>query len=268
MNKKIAILLVLLTGFTTLFAQNREKRNVDTFTKIAFRIPGKVYLRQGNTQSVEIEASRDLLKMIETEVDGSTLKIQTPDKWNWRNEERATVYITVKNLEGVSVAGSGDLIGESKFTTGNLDLKVSGSGSLKLDVQANGDIQADVSGSGDLIVNGSGRSFESNVSGSGKVILDMSIAGNADFSISGSGKIEARGKVKGVRTTISGSGKVLGADLEAERCDIRISGSGDVEIYVKDELDANISGSGTVAYRGNPSKVHSSASGSGKVRKM
>ncbi len=268
MNKKIAILLVLVTGFTTLFAQNREKRNVDTFTKIAFRIPGKVYLRQGNTQSVEIEASKELLKIIETEVDGSTLKIQSPDKWNWRGDERATIYITMKSLEGVSVAGSGDLIGETKFTTRDLDLKVSGSGSMKLEVESNGDIDAHVSGSGDLFLKGTGRNIESKVSGSGKVILDMALAGVADFGISGSGRIEAKGRVKEVKTSISGSGKVLGADFEAEVCDIRISGSGDVEIHVKERLDANISGSGTVAYRGNPSKVHSSASGSGKVRKM
>src|SRR5690606_38817894 len=166
MNKKIAILLVLVTGFTTLFAQNREKRNVDTFTKIAFRIPGKVYLRQGNTQSVEIEASKDLLKIIETEVDGSTLKIQSPDKWNWRGDERATIYITMKSLEGVSVAGSGDLIGETKFTTRDLDLKVSGSGSMKLEIESSGDIDANVSGSGDLFLKGTGRNIESKVSGS------------------------------------------------------------------------------------------------------
>jgi len=268
MNKKIAILLVLLTGFTPLFAQNREKRSVDTFTKIAFRIPGKVYVRQGNTQSVEIEASKELLKIIETEVDGSTLKIQSPDKWNWRNDERATIYITVKDLNGASVSGSGDLIGESRFVTRDIDLKVSGSGSLKLEIESSGDVETHVSGSGDLHLKGKGRNIESKVSGSGKVILDMALSGGADFSISGSGRIEAAGRVKEVRTSISGSGKVLGADFEAERCDIRISGSGDVEIHVKDQLDANISGSGTVAYRGNPSKVHSSASGSGKVRKM
>jgi hypothetical protein len=37
---------------------------------------------------------------------------------------------------------------------------------------------------------------------------------------------------------------------------------------VKNELDATISGSGSVSYRGNPSKVNSHASGSGKVRKL
>ena len=41
-----------------------------------------------------------------------------------------------------------------------------------------------------------------------------------------------------------------------------------VEINVKDALDANISGSGSVSYKGNPSQLNSHASGSGHVRKM
>ncbi len=56
--------------------------------------------------------------------------------------------------------------------------------------------------------------------------------------------------------------------MEATQCAVRISGSGNVEINVKDELDATISGSGSVSYKGSPSKVNSNASGSGKVRKI
>ncbi len=258
----------MFIGFAPLNAQNREKRNVGEFTKIAFRIPGKVYLRQGNATSVEIEGSKDVLSIIKTEVDGSTLKIHSPSKWNWSNNDKPTVYITVRDLEGVSVSGSGDLMGESKFSVRDLDLNVSGSGSLKLQIESSGEVEADVSGSGNLQLKGSSRGIESDVSGSGRVVLDMTINGEADFSISGSGRIEARGKAKEVTTAISGSGRVMGADLETNRCRVRISGSGGVEIHVLDELDANITGSGSVGYHGNPTKVNGSSSGSGRVRKL
>jgi autotransporter translocation and assembly factor TamB len=125
-----------------------------------------------------------------------------------------------------------------------------------------------VSGSGDLEVKGKCRNFNSDVSGSGKVIMAMNIDGDADLGISGSGKIEASGRADKVKTSISGSGKVLAANLEANSCNVRISGSGDVQINVKNEIDAVISGSGSVSYRGNPSKVNSHASGSGSLRKM
>jgi len=264
----LTILAFLLSaGFVT--AQQRETREVDNFTKISFGFPGKLYLKQGSPQKVELEGNRDVLEEIETEVDNGRLKIGREGKWsNWKNDDKITVYVTVPNIEAVSVSGSGDLIGESKIRTNDLDLSVSGSGSMSLEAEARGDVQANVSGSGDMILKGHFESLESDVSGSGKVVLDAAIDNTADFGISGSGKIEARGEADKVKTNISGSGRVLAADLQTKRCEVRISGSGSVEINVAEELDANISGSGSVSYRGNPKKVNSHAAGSGKIRKI
>ncbi len=265
----ILFTLVCLLVATTQVSAQRETRNLSNFTQVEFRIPGKLYLRQGSSDKVEIEASKDWLSRIETNVEGSKLIIRATDKFSWRiGDNDIKVYVTVRKLEGVAAAGSGDVIGESKFTTGNLSLKVSGSGLMKLDVEASGELDADVSGSGNLSVRGSARKLESDVSGSGRVTLDVNIAGSVDFDISGSGRIEASGKSDDVEITISGSGKVLAANLETKKCDVRISGSGNVEINVREELDSHISGSGTVSYRGNPSKVNNDASGSGSVRKM
>lgn len=260
--------VLLSTTFAT--AQTRQVRDVESFSRISFGFPGKLYLKQGSPQKVELEGDQDILDEIETEVSGGRLRIEKEGRWfDWDfNNEKIIVYITVPNIEGVSVSGSGDVIGQSKIRTNDLDLNVSGSGSLTLEVDANGDVEADVSGSGDMDLKGRFNSFESDVSGSGKVVLSAAIDGTADFAISGSGKIQARGSADLVKTRISGSGKVLAADLETNRCDVRISGSGDVEINVKNELDANISGSGSVSYRGNPKKVNSHAAGSGNVRKL
>ena len=254
-----------------LFAQGRETRSVESFTKVAFRTPGKLYIRQGSTQKVEIEGKKDIVKEIETEVEGTKLIIGKKGKWSdwgWGNDDQITVYITVTKLEGLDVAGSGDAIGETKFTTDNVNLSVSGSGSLKIEVAASGDINADVSGSGNMDLKGSAKTLESDVSGSGSIDFELAVVDNIDFSISGSGKIAGSGSAKYVKTSVTGSGKILCKDLVTSRCDVRISGSGDVEINVTTELDANITGSGTVTYKGNPGKVNSSASGSGTVKKF
>ncbi len=269
--KHISLLVLsLFLSIAFLAAQTRETRNVDTFTKISFRVPGKLYLRQGSPQKVEIEGKKDVLEELEVKVDGSRLIIGAENKWDWRwkDDDRINVYITVKDIEGLSVSGSGDIIGETRITAKDLALNVSGSGNLKIEADASGHMEADVSGSGDLHVKGKCRDFDSDVSGSGKVNLDLAISEEAKFGISGSGKIEARGSASTVRASLSGSGKVLAADLETNSCNIRISGSGDVQINVKNEIEANISGSGSVSYRGNPSRVNSHSSGSGSVRKM
>ena len=272
MKKQLYFLtLALICSVTVLYAQTKETRDVGTFTKISFRVPGKVYLRQGSPQKVEIEGKKDVLAEVETSVEGGRLVIGKEGKWsnwNWRDGDEVTVYITMKEVEGIGVSGSGDVIGETKIIANDLDLNVSGSGNLKIEAEASGDIEGDVSGSGDLILKGKCKSFDSDVSGSGKVVLTLNIAEQADLGISGSGKIEASGTAASVRTSISGSGKVMAANLETNRCEIRISGSGDVEINVKSEIDATISGSGTVSYKGNPSKVNSHSSGSGSLRKL
>lgn len=269
MKKLFTLILLLVSVFA--FAQNKETRNVGTFTKIAFRVPGKLILKQGSPQSVVLEGDKELLDKIETDLDGNKLSIGREGRWmdwSWRDDNKITVYVTMSSIEGLAVSGSGDLVGSGKFSTGDLELKVSGSGSLDIEADAKGELTADVSGSGDIKLKGSCQSFDSSVSGSGKVNIAGSISGKAVVSVSGSGRVMASGSAQQMKATISGSGKVLAADLEVSKCDVRISGSGDVEINVKDALDANISGSGSVSYKGNPSQLNSHASGSGHVRKM
>ncbi|HRG09588.1 MAG TPA: head GIN domain-containing protein [Cyclobacteriaceae bacterium] len=269
--KRTAITLLFVFGFVLTWAQTKETRNVDTFTKLNFRVPGKLYLRQGNEQKVVLEGPKEVLEKIETEVSGSRLSIGRESEWrswNWDSNDRIIVYVTVKNIEGISVSGSGNLIGEGVIKAGDLALAVSGSGSMEIEVNASGYMEANVSGSGNIRVKGNCRAVESKVSGSGKVMLASTITERAEMNVSGSGRIIASGTAKEIRATISGSGEVQAADLEVEKCEVRISGSGDVEINVKQALDATISGSGSVSYRGNPSQVNSHSSGSGKVRKM
>lgn len=267
----LSLVAAVIMTVTLALGQTKEIREVSSFTKISFRVPGTLYLKQGSPQKVEMEGDKDLLQKIETEVDGDRLIIGKENHWNWGgwgDHDRINVYITVKNIEGLSVSGSGDLIGQGKFSVSDLDLNVSGSGSLQLEADASGDVEADVSGSGEINLKGKCRSFDSDVSGSGKVMVETSVAETASFGISGSGKIFATGAAREVKTSISGSGRLMAANLEAEKCTIRISGSGDVEINVKSELDASISGSGSVLYKGNPNHVNSHSSGSGHVRKM
>lgn len=269
MKRIIPILLLFVTSVA--FAQTKETRNVGTFTKINFRWPGKLILKQGSTQSVVLEGDKETLEKVETDVEGGKLIIGRPDKWSWRewrDDKNITVYVTAKDIEGLSVSGSGELVTEGKISCRSLDLGVSGSGDLKVDASIDGPLDTSVSGSGHLTVNGNCKSFESSVSGSGRVIVSSNISGTADVSVSGSGKVEASGSANEIKAHISGSGKILAANLEVDKCEVRISGSGDVEINVKSDLDAHISGSGSVTYKGNPSHVNSHASGSGHVKKM
>jgi Putative auto-transporter adhesin, head GIN domain len=271
MKKILVLLTAVLLIASASYAQKRETREVSTFTKISFRTAGKLYVKQGSPQKVEIEGSAEMLEKIKTKVEGGKLSIGPEEKWNnwnWSNDDKVTVWVTVANIETMSVSGSGDLIAQTKITTsGNMNLNVSGSGSLTAEIEA-GDVDSDVSGSGEIDIKGKFKNVSADVSGSGQVSVNGTISGKADFEISGSGKVSASGSAESLSADISGSGKVLGANLVTNTAKIDITGSGDVEITVNKDLDADISGSGTVLYKGNPAHVNGNASGSGSVKKM
>jgi len=261
---------LLMFLLCTSFAQNKETRNVAAFTSIAFRIPGKLYITQGSPQKLEIEASKEILSMIKTETEGNKLEIESTsksDNFKW-GDSPIVVHVTVEKVEDISVSGSGDAIAETKITAETLTLRVSGSGSLQAEIAVANKLDVNLSGSGKMDLKGKCKSVDANVSGSGKIKLDAGIVDKADFTISGSGKIEASGTASAVEASISGSGKVLAANLEATNCEVKLSGSGNVEINVKSSLDAHITGSGTISYKGNPDHINSNASGSGKISKM
>ena len=227
----ISVIILLTVGILNPALAEEQERNVPSFSKIALHISGKVYLKQGREQSVRIVAKESTLEDIITEVKDKTLNIRFPNNHWFGNFDRGKIeiYITVPEVNGLSVSGSGD-IASDEIKTGNLDLKVSGSGNIGIDELA-------------------AERVSSAISGSGRINIDSGDDGDElSVSISGSGNFNAEG-------------------YEADDVSVRISGSGNCKVKSNGSLKARISGSGNLYYNGNPS-IDSSVSGSGKVRKM
>lgn len=259
--------LSCLTGF----AQDRQKVDVSTFTGINLKGSSTLYLRQGTTQEVVLEGNRDYLDRYEAKVEGGVLVLglkRPESNWSsWTERGDITILVTMRDVESLVVSGSGKIVGRTLLRTDDLVTRVSGSGTIEAEIYSD-DVQVNVSGSGTVRLTGNCDGMRSQVTGSGNVRTDLVVSGESSFTVSGSGSIAARGKTPYLEASISGSGRIDAPDLEAERCEVRISGSGGMNIHVTRELNANISGSGHVNYSGNPQKVNSNASGSGKVRKI
>lgn len=230
---KRSIFIVLLTFLSAnLWAQTKETRDVGNFEWIAMNISGKVYVTQGDKDEVIIEALERDLREIRTEVHGGRLSISTESDRSWfswgdKLEGKVNVYITVRQLRGASVSGSGDIISQSLIKTEDFDASISGSGDIKLELDA--------------------RTIESR--------------------ISGSGNIELKGSAEKARLGISGSGKYYADDLKVDDYNISITGSGKASINIYGDLDVRIAGSGSVYYSGDPTDINSRVSGSGRVRR-
>ncbi|NVK84054.1 MAG: DUF2807 domain-containing protein [Cytophagia bacterium] len=230
--RRISITLILILFTSLAWSQTKETRDVGDFDFIAMNISGKVYISQGNKNEVIVEADDRDMDKIRTEVRGGRLSISTRDngrwfKWGDGIEGRVNIYITLKELRGVSVSGSGDVISQNTIKTDDFEASISGSGDIEVELDA--------------------RAIESR--------------------ITGSGNIELKGSAQRARLGISGSGKYFAEELKVDDYNVTISGSGRAAINTNGELDVRISGSGSVYYSGNPTGVNTNVSGSGRVRR-
>ena len=228
----IFILALALPFYVT--AQHKETREASDFDEVMMRISGKVYLKQGDKDEVRLEGDEAFLQEVATEVDRGRLVIKNRRERSWRFWENSgrkgalTAYVTVKDLKGVYVSGSGDIVSEGQIDVDDLTVSISGSGDIKLSIGA--------------------EYVSSKISGSGNIELD----GTADRA----------------KLSISGSGKYFAEKLEAGGYTISMSGSGRGSVNVSGDLDVRISGSGKIYYIGSPTSVNSSVTGSGTVRKI
>lgn len=227
----LALLLFAFIFSYTAFAE-REEREVPSFSEISLRISGKIHLEQGNRQQVRVEAKSSTLEEIITEVNARTLIIRFKTNTIFRRTftpGRVDIYITVPEINALSVSGSGDIVADGKIKSRILDLAVSGSGDISLNNLNAERVKAAVSGSGDILIN------------KGGVADDLTV-------------------------TISGSGNVKAGNFEVKNVDARIAGSGSCMVHAAEYLKARIAGSGNILYTGNP-QIDSSVMGSGRVKK-
>ena len=87
-------------------------------------------------------------------------------------------------------------------------------------------------------------------------------------TINGHCQIFVEGEANDLKLRISGVGEFIGADLQSQYSNVRISGAGSATIWVERELEAHISGTGSIKYYGVPESINKSISGLGSVNNL
>ena len=188
--------------------------NLSGFTHVALMTPDNVEIVQGATFSVRATGDVRILDELEFNIEDGGLNIEYRDegehRFNHRRIPAATITITMPSLNGVSLAGSGDM------EVGTF----------------------------------AAQEFEVSIAGSGNVAIASLQTGSAHFDIAGSGDLSVAGTAGSIDLDIAGSGDVAAADFRAESMELSIAGSGDVNAYVTGTVDASFVGSGDVTVRG------------------
>ncbi|MEO0570134.1 MAG: head GIN domain-containing protein [Bacteroidota bacterium] len=237
MKKTLTITLALLTVTLSNAQWKRVKgngntmtieRSVGTYDRVALAGWFDVELVDGNEGELTLTGESNLLEYIKTEVKDGKLTIKQkkgvnlkPSNWN----EGILIIVPVESINGVSLSGSGDIVGKTTLKSDNFKTSISGSGDITLEVEAKS-VDASMSGSGDIRLSGTTTDFE---------------------------------------VSVSGSGDIRAYDLEADFVDAQVSGSADIKVTAKEMLKARVSGSGDISFKGNPKKINTKSSGSGDI---
>ena len=182
----------------------KKKLNVANFHSVGLGINATVYLTQGSSHSVEIEAQQNIIDNLELDVENGSWNIE--GKKRIKDYKAVVIHITMPTVKALSIGGSGKIIGKSEFKNlEELKVAIGGSGEVSLAGSATA-TSISIAGSGKVDVRqlGSGSSKVS-IAGSGDAFVD--VKDKLTVSIAGSGSVFYNGKPS-VKTSVAGSGKV------------------------------------------------------------
>ncbi len=181
-----------------------DSRVVDgNFSTILHQIPGNIFITSGSFPSVTVEGQSNLLPFLETDVQDGILTV-------WFNECIETgmafnVFVTVTDLETVSLSGLGDVVFNNELVTDRLQLFLAGLGNYS--------------------VRGTVDTVEINISGQGNVSGFDLISDRCDIFITGLGDVEITANEE-LFVMINGQGNVFYKGTP--EIDSEINGSGTV----------------------------------------
>ncbi|MGK0411885.1 MAG: hypothetical protein ACJA1B_000069 [Polaribacter sp.] len=240
MFKKIALPLLLCAISFSLHAQSwggNSKRikgngNVVTISRTTsdydgIRVGGSfnVILLEGKEGTISIEGEENIIPYIVTEVKGNTLEIQYQKNVNISTTKRLTVTVAYKDIEKISLGGSGNITNEGTIIGNDFSVSLGGSGNITLNIDA-----AEVS-----------------------------------TNIGGSGNIKLAGTSNELNCSIAGSGSIKAYELPTNTLSATVAGSGSIRATVKTKIKAKVVGSGSIYYKGTPKYMDVKSTGSGGV---
>ena len=201
-----------------------ESLQLENFSKIELFGSSKVYLKQGEPQSVIIKAQSNLIDILNQEVSDKEWEIKFSECIEPAGQ--IEIFITLPFIEEIEIEGSGEVVSQEILNCDKLELEINGSGEITLTVKAE-NLESDISGSGDINLTGLTNTHDISIKGSGDISAFDLISNRTDIEIKGSGNVK-------VNTNTS--------------LDVEIFGSGDV--YYKGDaqyISSEIKGSGNLS---------------------
>ncbi|MET3114265.1 hypothetical protein AAKU52_001999 [Pedobacter sp. CG_S7] len=229
--KPFATLILLLLGYViTAFGQQTKTVMVQNVNEINVSSDIDLYLSQGNTESVKIMTSGELLKNVLIEKNGTQLTIKYKDNVSWElifRGQKIKAYVSYKSLYAISASGGSDVYTQNTIKTPRLNINASGGSDMRLDLMTQ-DLQVQASGGAD---------------------------------------VDLKGKATNMSIHSSGGSDINAFNFIVENARVKSSGGSDVQIHVTKALEASASGGSDITFKGNAS-LKNNSSKSGEVKSV
>ena len=189
------------TGSGNIISESRPAGNFDAIT-----VGGgfEVEVKTGPVTAVVVEADDNIIKYIETQMIGNTLKISTEDLHNY-NDVHMKVYITTPALKTIrSSASAAVVVQDILVSTGKLIFKASSGSSIKTDVDAP-EVEADVSSGASITLGGKTKTATSEASSGAEIKLWDLLSENTTVKVSSGASAKVHASVSLNATASSGA---------------------------------------------------------------
>lgn len=173
----------------SLFAQNIEKRTIDSFDKIEVTGNIKVVMKLGKKESLEIKARNVDPSEVITEVDDKLLKIRMKSNL-FEDEVQAIIKVTYTEIREINSNASAEIVFKDKIEGDKIFAEATSGGRIIMEVNLNAielksyqGAHIDVSGSSKIqesFINTGGVLAASNFS-CDEVFIRMNTGGNAEI---------------------------------------------------------------------------------------
>ena len=180
-----------------------EERSVSECKGICLKYAGNIYLRQGNEQSIKVEANDNIINDVITSSQDGILNIGL--KNGSYSDVTVRVYVTLRSIELVAIEGAGNINVQNTIDTKDLDCVINGAGDIFLRGYGE-NLDCKINGAGNIdAFKFSVRNCTAKINGSGN--CSVNVSDYLDASISGIGNIIYVGNPE-VKSSISGIGKI------------------------------------------------------------
>ncbi len=224
----IKLLLSMLLVQLTAISQNDENKEVrilSPFSEIKVYGTIECELIKSKEEYVELYLENVESDQIATELAGGELKIRMKIDFYDFDDIKVRAVVYYKKLDEISCGAGANLYSNDTFTGENFEISANTGGEAELKIDFN----------------------------------------YAEISAEQGAKVYLHGKASYLDTEVNTGGSVYAFNLKSEAAKVRIDAGGTAEIWVTDDLDAEVNLGGVIRYKGNPEDVRQNTTLGGNI---